>query len=531
MKTATFNHLTAFAIAGAVVPAREAESFLAARLQLEVGEEVLEEKEPGGPSLVELREPDLGRVNYAEKVRGGVEAIWRPVVEDSLEIPPSQLLERLNTVWSKAEQEISGEALDHAAQIFAERARKKAEIVEGEAARLAAERGIPAAVKWLEVRKVECDALRKLRGQELARDTHRKKRQADTLEEIKEEWARLLGEEEWDPKDVAKRFLMLAGGVLLAGVVLWLLSLPVNSLGGLIGMTLTVLLTLHTARPIFHRLRRSRRLTRVAGKLSTGYKSLSLFGLGEATKRQEAEYYALLRSHIARIQEACEGRIALVEAWREQLKSRRDAFQVALFQGPPTIRPLLREGALEEWYRLGRSQAPLTEWKRRFACLKREPGWIEMDREAREALSFLKEVRAEEELYRIYPAKEDRMAFLQTLHEAAIGRTPGEAFLSLDFAATGGRSPQVHLLVEVEDPEHSELAKEINAEWGGAGVGVTIVQTSDPAEITLYGLVYGYPLGAIKEWDSVEASFAKVKEKEGEAIYPVLFPDEGEEKG
>lgn len=524
-----FDHLGTFGIAGALVPSREAGDLLDARLQLEVIEEMLREGEPAGRSLAELREPDLGRVNYTEEVRAGIEAIWRPIVDRPLELPPPRLLERLNIAWSKAEKVIGGEALPKSAQIFADRALKKARIIEEEAERLAAEQGLPAASKWLEGRKVECDALHKIRAQELVGYGNRKKRQSDALDETKEDWTRLLGEEEFDPKGVARRFLLLAGGLLIIAVGLWILSIPINSLGGLAGAALFFLLAFLAARPIFLHLRRSSRIERTAGKLSVGYKSLSLLGLDERAKRQEMEYCLTLRTHIARIQQGGQERMGLLEGRKGELASRRDAAQTALRIGAPTIRPLLWEGAMEEWYQRGRAYAPLGEWKSRIVSLNQPPAWEAIDREARSSISFLREIRAEEELYRIYPAKEDRMAFLQTLREAAIGRNPGEAFLSLNFAETGGRAPQAYLLVEIEDPENSKLAKEINQEWGGAGVGVAIVQASDPAEIVLCGLVYGYPLAAIKEWEEVEASFARVKEKEGEAIYPVLFPkkDEG----
>ena len=105
----------------------------------------------------------------------------------------------------------------------------------------------------------------------------------------------------------------------------------------------------------------------------------------------------------------------------------------------------------------------------------------------------------------------------------------GEAFLSLDFAATGS-SPEVYLMVEIFEPENSKLAKEITNAWGDTGMGLSIIPGSNPAEITLVGLIYGFPLEAIKEWEDVEISFNKIYSIEGEAIYPFLVPEhEGEE--
>jgi hypothetical protein len=113
---------------------------------------------------------------------------------------------------------------------------------------------------------------------------------------------------------------------------------------------------------------------------------------------------------------------------------------------------------------------------------------------------------------------------LERLRDAAIGPTPGEAFLALDFAANAGKPPQVHLLIEVEDPQTSALAQELQREWAGAGVGVTIDRAADPTVLTLIGLVYGYALEAQKGWENIEAAYVTVKEREGDGIYPVLFP-------
>jgi hypothetical protein len=122
------------------------------------------------------------------------------------------------------------------------------------------------------------------------------------------------------------------------------------------------------------------------------------------------------------------------------------------------------------------------------------------------------------------------MEFLRSLREAAIGPNSGEGLLALNFAATAGNLPQVHLLVEIEEPQTSELAQEILNEWAGAGVGVTIDRTSDPSVISLIGLVYGYTMAAQKGWEDIEAAFRQVREIEGPSIYPVLLPATAPEK-
>src|SRR5205823_7807920 len=137
-------------------------------------------------------------------------------------------------------------------------------------------------------------------------------------------------------------------------------------------------------------------------------------------------------------------RIALIEAQRVKMQERSSALTATLRDAPPTITVLLREETLAAWHERGRAQAPLSDWIRRLASLRQELDWGVMEQEARQEFSFMQEVRAEDELYGLYPNKEERMAFLQTLRDVTIGATPGEAFLALDSAATAGTPPQVY---------------------------------------------------------------------------------------
>ena len=175
MPTETFDHLITFGIAGVQVPARKLEALLATRTQLEVLESALDEAEPVGPSLAETREPDLGKVNYAETVRGEVLSLWQPFVEDPDAIPPTQLLARLDATWGAAEQKLGDAVQTQAAQLFTDRAQRKAALLAEDASRLAAEQGLPATVRWLETLKATCTATRQRLGRELAAYAERKK--------------------------------------------------------------------------------------------------------------------------------------------------------------------------------------------------------------------------------------------------------------------------------------------------------------------------------------------------------------------
>src|SRR5206468_11443952 len=146
-------------------------------------------------------------------------------------------------------------------QLFADRAQRKAALLAEDASRLAAEQGLPATVRWLETLKATCTATRQRLGRELAAYAERKKRQDEALGQRKEEWLTLLSSEVEEVGEVARRFLLLAGSVLLAGVTLWFLDIPATSLVGLVTLVLFVLLVLRTARPTWRRLRLTRRTT------------------------------------------------------------------------------------------------------------------------------------------------------------------------------------------------------------------------------------------------------------------------------
>lgn len=524
MPTETFDHLITFGIADASVPARKIEALLATQAQLEVLESAVHEAEPVGPTLAETREPDLGKVNYSDTVRGDVWDLWQPIVANPDAIPPTQLLARLDATWQAAEKKLGDEVQTQAAKLFTDRARRKAQLLEEDAARLATEQGLPATVHWLETLKAACSETRQRLGQALATYAERKKRHDEALGQRKEAWLTLLSSEAQEMGEVARRFLLLAGGVLLAGVALWFLHIPATSLVSLATLVLLVILAWRTARPLWRRLRLNRRTTVTAAALALAYRTASLRNLDAMAKRLEMDYPETLRDHLERLQAAYQERLARTEAQCTALRERREALQATLFDAPPTTRVLVQEAMLTEWYRQGRAQAPRRDWRGRLAALQPEPDWDAMEREARQAFAFLRDVRAEAELYRLHPRPEDRLPFLESLRDAAIGPTPGEAFLALDFAANAGKPPQVHLLVEVEDPQTSALAQEILQAWAGAGVGITIARAAEPTALTLIGLVYGYALEAQKGWEDIEAAFTTVQAREGQGIYPVLFP-------
>lgn len=531
MNSLTFNHLSTFSIAGAEVPVKKVEAILSARLQLEALENALKEADNGheGTSLSGLREPDLSHVNYLDKVRGSIQAIWQPLMEGITEISPSHFLERLNLAWCASEKKLGDEIQTTAKEIFNKRAGMKAEIIEREAFSLATERGIPAAIRWLDARKSECGETRKILEEELQRYKTRKKKQEKEIESLKEEWTKILGTDliGTGPKGVARNFLFLAAFVLLIGVCLWFLSIPFNSLIGVAGAVIVILLGLKIAKPLFSQLRYSRGKKITATKLSCAYKSTSLFGLDEMVKRLELEYFGeTLRSHIIELKEAFERKLSQLKVKKEDLLAYSQGIKDSLFTAPPTIRILLKQETIEEWYKQGKTRLSIINWIREMVSPKSNPGWEEIEREAHEVFGFLKSLKAEEVLYECYPDKETRMAFLQTLREAAIGRSIGEAFLSLDFSETEGKSPEVWLIIEIADPEHSNLVKEIEGAWGcNAIIGFSKVQSSDPSVISMTGLVYGFNIKAIKEWEDVEVSFEQIRERDGIAIYPVLFPE------
>lgn len=524
MPTETFAHLITFGIAGAHVPAAKIQALLATQAQLDMLVPALHAAESVGPALAETREPDLSKVNYIEAVRGDVGDLWQPIVEHSDALPAPQLLARLDTAWQTAAQKIGAEVQATATQIFAERAQRKAEILAEEATRLAMAQGLRATVRWLETLQTACTATRQRLSRELTTYTARTQRHQEALGQRKEAWLTLLSSEVEELGEVARRLLLLAGVVLLAGVALWALHIAATSLVGLATLGLFSVLALRTARPLWRRLRLARRTTVTAVTLAAAYRTASLQSLDAMTKRLEVDYPETLRHHLERLQAAYQERLARTEARCAALKARQEGLHATLRDAPETFRVLVRDEALAVWYQQGLGQAPLRDWRQRLAALAQVPDWAAMEREAQEAFAFLREVRAEAEIYRLYPQPAERLLFLQNLRDAAIGPTPGEAFLALDFAANAGKPPQVHLLVEVEDPQTSALAQEILQAWGGAGVGVTIDQAADPTALTLIGLVYGYTLEAQKGWENIEAAFATVKDREGQGIFPVLFP-------
>ncbi len=351
METKKFEHLSTFGISGAIVPVKKIEFLLSTKLQSEVLNDVLKDENPNGLSLTELREPDLGKVNYIEKVRGGVQAVWQPIVEDHMEIPPPQLLERLNNTWNAAEKKIGDEVQKNAREIFIERAKRKAEIIKEEAFQIASEKGIPATIKWLGSLIKECSQVRKLLGEDVIRYDRRKKKQKNVLESLKEDWSVLLMKSSIsaEPLYVARKFLLLAGIVLLIGLGLWILNIPVNSILGVTGSIIVVLLALKMSWPLFKNVGLSRGKKLTSAKLSSAYKSLSLFELDELTKRLEIEYYGeMLRSHINDIMEAYNERYAYLERKREEKNLYLKGLRASLHTVPATIRTLIREEGLSE---------------------------------------------------------------------------------------------------------------------------------------------------------------------------------------
>lgn len=533
MKNKTFQHLSSFGISGAVVPTKKIESFLSIQLQVDVLSQTLKDSDPDGPSLTELREPDLSKVNYAEKVRGGIQAIWQPIVEDPLEIAPPQFLERLNQAWNAAEKKIGDEVQQDTRGIFYKRAQGKAEIIKEKAFQLASEKGIPGTIKWLQSLKEGCSQVTKALGQDVVRYDSRKKKQKAVLEELKEDWNDLLSkasEVNAEPQYVARDFLIMAGIVLLIGLGLWILSIPINSILGVAGGIIAVLVALKIAWPLFKHLGISRKKKLLSARLASAYKSMSLFGLDELTKRVELEYYAeSLPSHINDIIGAYQERHADLERKREELTSRLKGLQASLNAASATIRTIVREDALTEWYDQGKLQSPKDVWIQRLCSIESHLSWEDISEEARIHFEFLRRIKVEDEIFTLYKEKEERIGFLTTLKEAAIGRTPGEPLLSIDFSLTGERPIENHLIVEIADPEHSKLAREMQGVWGDASVGFSIVPSNDPSSISFIGIVYGFPLEAIKDFDSALNAFEQAKKSEGRAIYPVLYPEGGTE--
>lgn len=532
MKTKVFQHLSSFGISGVVVPRKKIEALLSTQLQTDVLDEVLKDSKPEGPSLHELREPDLAKVNYTEKIRGGIQSLWQPLVEDPADVPPPQLLERLNHTWTAAEKRIGEEAQKDSRDIFRERAAGKAEIIRERAHREAIEKGIPAAIGWLQGLRQECARAAKTLGQEVLRFEKRKEKQKAAIEESKENWNDLLSkaaERSAEPHHVAWNFLIMAGVVLLAGLLLWLLSIPINSVLGVAGAVVAILVALKISWPLFRYLGSSRTRKLLSARLISSYKAMSLSSLDELTKRLELEYYSdNLPANIDKIIGAYQERRASLESKRESLNAGGKVLQASLHTASATVRTIVRESGLSEWYAQGKLQAPRDAWISVLCSVDAEPSWEEISEQAHISFEFLQRVKVEDEIFRLYKEKEERLGFLISLREAAIGRTPGEPLLSIDFSLVGERPMENHLILEISDPEHSTLAKEIQSAWGDAGVGLSIVPSGEASALSFIGIVYGFPFEAIKDYDSAFAAFTRAKEEEGRAIYPVLYPKAGE---
>src|SRR5207253_8569229 len=131
-----------------------------------------------------------------------------------------------------------------------------------------------------------------------------------------------------------------------------------------------------------------------------------------------------VRQHLEQLQAAYAERLAHTQARCTALRERRAALQATLFEAPPTIRVVLHEATVTVWYRQGLAQVPRREWRWQLAGLQAAPAWDAMERDARQAFAFLRMVRAEAEINRLYPQKADRLLFLQSLRDAAIGPTP-----------------------------------------------------------------------------------------------------------
>lgn len=533
MKTKSFRHLSSFGYSGAIVPVKKIETLFSTRLQAEVLDEVLRESNPEGPSIHELPEPDLAKLNYIEKIRGGIQSIWQPLVEDSSEIPSPQLLERLNRAWNMAEKKIGEEVQSDAREILRQRALGKTEIIKSRASREAAEKGIPGTLSWLQGLKDECVHTSRLIGEDVVRFGKRKAKQKENIEEQKEGWNIFLlkaMEVTAEPQHVARNLLVVAGLVLLIGLGLWTLTIPVNSVFGAAGMVIAVLVALKLSWPLFRQLGISRNRKLFSARLASAYKSMSLFGLDELTKRLELEYFSEeLPATIDNIIAAYQERYVTLEKKRASLNASMKVLQSSLHAAPATVRTVLRDSALGEWYDQGKVQAPKDTWKSGLCSIDSELSWVELSAQSRDSFEFLRSVKVEDEIFRLYTNKEERLCFLASLREAAIGKTPGEALLSIDFAPTGARPLENYIIVEIADIENSELAREVQTAWGDAGLGLSIVPSSDASTISFIGIVYGFPFETIRDYAASLKDFEEALKIEGDSIYPVLLPAGGTE--
>ncbi len=151
--------------------------------------------------------------------------------------------------------------------------------------------------------------------------------------------------------------------------------------------------------------------------------------------------------------------------------------------------------------------------------------WEDLEAAAADVFNFLDtEVSAVSQLFRMHPTREGRLEFLGNLRDAALGSSLSEGFLSLDAGELGCEPPEVILIVTIGGSHEPTLDDEIRTAWANTTVGLRVERVTDPTAISLMGLVYGFPVTAIKEWPEVEGSFQSVKAREGLGIYPVLSP-------
>jgi antitoxin component of RelBE/YafQ-DinJ toxin-antitoxin module len=523
-----FTDFASFGISEARIPIKEVKTYHANKLQLESLKKIISDRQGAGPSLAALREPDLSRVNYMMQVRGGVEAIWRQLFSSFEDIPAPHLLDYLDRAWIKAQQQIDETAQKEARQIFRERAIKKIEIIKGEAKKLAAEKGIPFVLRWLDSLKGTCDLIREKTAKEQSQYGEQKKKQKKELDELKKEWVKLLGREQGDLAHVARRFLFLAAFTALAGFIIWLFNISLGSFLGTIGILAFILLFLWISRPLIRQLLLSRKFASLSHKLTSGYRVLSFSSLDELAKRIESEYWEELRSHIESVEQEYRQRIIDLKKREEDLEKNLEEVQGCITKNEPTVRRLFTADDLKIWYEQGftHALAILPKWAEKMADLNEAISWQSFDSQALECFDFLETLSAETQLYRHYPDKDERMKYLHSLREAILGTTEAEAFASLDLSSTAGR-PEVHLLIGINDPQNSRLARELHEAWGNTGVGLVITE-SVPHAITMISLISGFPFTALQEYPDVESAFEKIKAKEGKGIYPVLFAEDME---
>jgi len=525
-----FTEFASFAIAEARIPIKEVESYLATRLQLDSIKKILLDQKGSGPSLIALREPDLSKVNYLIKVRGGVEAIWKQIISNLRDIPAPRLLESLDRGWIKAQQQIDDRAQKETRKVFYERAVKKIEIIKEEAKKIGAEKGIPAILKWLGSLKESGDFVREKTAKEQSKYGEERNKQKRELDELKKRWVQMLGKSQGETLYLVRRFLLLTVIALLAGFFFWFFNISISSLLGTIGVLIFILISLWISKPLIRQLLLSRKFSSLSHKLSSGYRILSFSSLDELAKKIESEYWEELKSQIESVEKLYHQRMINIKKREEDLEKNLIELQSSLTKNDPTIRRLFTDEDLENWYKKGYSNAlaVLPQREEKMADLNEETEWDRFESQSQECFSFLEEISAENQLYLHYPDKDERMKFLQSLREAVLGNTEKEAFISLDLSSIAG-SLEVNLLIGIYNYQNSKLAEELHNAWGHSGVGLSITE-SDAHVITMCSLVSGIRFPALKEAPDCESSFERIDIKKRKSIFPVLFPEDMEEK-